>query len=112
MLLLDELRCRALQLACLNIFGAIYSDVLGQDGVERHADSLPEPVLAEFSQSLPPRAGPGELRESLARCVGIVLGHAAILDRRHAVDRCGPLAPLLEQHLGLPVRSASPMKYE
>ncbi len=56
MLLLDELRCRAAQLACLNILGEAYEDVLGHNGVERHVDRLPLDVVAELARSLPARA--------------------------------------------------------
>ncbi len=101
LLLLDELRCRAVQLACLNALGEAYSDVLGQNGVERHVDHLPPEVLAELSRSLPPHAGVDALHQSLAACVDAVLRHAATLDRRYGVERSEPLAVVLSEHLDL-----------
>lgn len=101
MLLLDELRCRTLQLASLNIFGTTYSDILGPDGIERHADHLPHDLLTAIARTLPARADLQSLRASLDACAGIMLQQAAALDARYGVERSERLAAILDERFAL-----------
>lgn len=101
MLLLDELRCRALQLAYLDTLGELCSDVLGPNGIERHVDVLPPRVLAEFSRSLPAETGVDAIRQSLTACVDAILAHAAALDQRYGASLCEALGSVLKEHLDM-----------
>jgi hypothetical protein len=98
-LLLDELRTRTLQLACLHVLGDTFSDPLGTDGVERHADSLPPEILAELARTIPAGADIASLRASLDACAHGILTHAAALDERYNIARPTPLAEILHDRL-------------
>jgi hypothetical protein len=99
LLVLDELRSRAVQLACLAAVGQSYTDVLGTDGVERHVDALPAEVLAALRGTLPSRVDAESMKESVQGCITMVFQQVTMLDARFGIERTLPLDELLAEHL-------------